>query len=64
MENGYSPSELLIGQKIQTSLPIVGDQLKARMPNVNKVRKKEERIRDRMKRGSTICWIPIVDSGR
>ena len=50
LENGYSPSELLMGLKIRTTLPIVGDQLKPRMPNVNKLRKKEERIRDRMKR--------------
>ena len=76
LENGYSPSELLMGQKLRTTLPITTQQLKPHLPNASLVRK-ERRMRDRMKRNFDSChkaaplqplnqgdivWIPEDDS--
>ena len=40
LENGYSPSELLMGRKLRTTLPMLTKQLKPRVPNESKVRRK------------------------
>ena len=77
LENGYSPSELLMGRKIRTTLPMMADQLKPCLPNQSKLRKKEEKMRARMKQnydnrhnakelkplnpGDTV-WIPERDA--
>ncbi|MCG8623106.1 MAG: hypothetical protein MJE68_14070, partial [Proteobacteria bacterium] len=78
LENGYSPAELLMGRKIRTTLPMSKKQLQPNLPNVAKLRKKEKKIRDRMKRnfdrrhsvrtlkplspGDTV-WIPERETG-
>lgn len=47
LENGYSPAELLFGRKIQTTLPLVSEQLVPTWPYLETVREKEERIKIR-----------------
>ena len=49
LENGYSPAELLMGQKICTTLLMSKKQLQSNLPNVTKFRK-ENKMRDRTKR--------------
>jgi transposase InsO family protein len=50
LENGYSPAELLMGRKLRTTLPMSKKQLQPNLPNVAKLRNKERKMRDRMKR--------------
>ena len=42
LENGYSPSELLMGRKLRTTLPIAPKQLKPSLPKESLVREKEK----------------------
>ena len=37
LENGYSPAELLMGQKLQTTLPIVPQAMQPQLPNSSKL---------------------------
>ena len=78
LENGYSPAELLMGRKLRTTLPQTTKQLEPSLPITEKLREKERRIRDRIKRnfdkrhgvknlkplspGDTV-WIPEHEAG-
>ena len=78
LENGYSPAELLMGRKLRTTLPMSKEQLQPSLPNAANIRKKERRMRNRMKRnfdkrhgarnlkplspGDTV-WIPEREAG-
>ena len=46
LENGYSPSELLMGRKLRTTLPTTPKQLKPSLPKESVVREKERKIKD------------------
>lgn len=50
LENGYSPSELLMGRKFCTTIPIISSQLRPKLPQIQKLRKKEKEIKDRQKK--------------
>ena len=50
LENGYSPSELLMGRKLRTTLPIAPKQLKPSLPKESVVREKERKLKKRNKR--------------
>ena len=78
LENGYSPAELLMGRKLRTTLPISKEQLQPSLPNAANLRRKERKMRNRMKRnfdkrhgarnlkplspGDTV-WIPEREAG-
>ena len=47
--NGYSPSELLMGRKLRTILPILPQQLQPKLPNCLTLRKREEHIKEKQK---------------
>ena len=49
LENGYSPAELLFGRMIQTTLPLVADNLVPTWPYIVTVREREENIKKRQK---------------
>ena len=79
LENGYSPSELLMGRKLRTTLPITPKQLKLSVPKERVVREKERKLRERNKSnydsrhkvrdlqplqlGDTV-WIPEKSEGK
>ena len=50
LENGYSPSELLMGRKLRTTLPIAPEQLKSSLPKESVVKEKERKLKKRNKR--------------
>ena len=50
LENGYSPSELLMGRKLRTTLPIAPKQLKPSLPKESVLREKERKLKKRNKR--------------
>ena len=47
--NGYSPSELLMGRRLQSTLAIVSDELKPRQANNELLRQKERDYKQRQK---------------
>jgi hypothetical protein len=47
--NGYSPSELLMGRRLQSTLPIVSDELKPRQVNNELLRQRERDYKQRQK---------------
>jgi hypothetical protein len=47
--NGYSPSELLMGRRLQSTLPIVSDELKPRQANNELLRHKQRDNKQRQK---------------
>ena len=49
LENGYSPAKLLFGRMIQTTLPLVADNLVPTWPYIVTVREREENIKKRQK---------------
>ena len=49
LHNGYSPSELLMGRKIRTRVPVHEKQLKPKWPNLNKIKQKEQKIKLKQK---------------
>jgi len=50
LESGYSPSELLMARKLRTTLPMMSEQLKPSLPDATLVRRKERKLKERMKR--------------
>ena len=40
LENGYSPTELLMGRKLRTTIPAISEQLKPRLPDYSRLREK------------------------
>lgn len=42
LKNGYSPAELLMGQRLRTKLPTVPEKLVPQVPDVHNVQKFEE----------------------
>ena len=49
LENGYSPSELLMGRRLQSTLPIVNDELQPRQANNELLRQREIQYKQRQK---------------
>ena len=49
LENGYSPSELLMGRKLRTMIPTTPSQLKPKLPHVHTLKRREKEIKDRQK---------------
>lgn len=49
LENGFSPSELLMGRRLQTTLPIVNVELNPRRYNKQSVRSRERRYKQQQK---------------
>ena len=47
--NGYSPSELLMGRKLRTIVPILPQQLQPKLPNTFALRRKEQHIKEKQK---------------
>ena len=47
--NGYSPSELLMGPRLQSTVPIVSDELKPRQANNELLRQRERDYKQRQK---------------
>ncbi|XP_032217921.2 uncharacterized protein K02A2.6 isoform X1 [Nematostella vectensis] len=50
LEHGFSPSELLMGRRLRTTVPISPEQLKPAIPDFNRVKAKDDMIKDRQKR--------------
>ena len=50
LENGYSPSELLMGRKLRTTIPMITEQLLPSIPPKFVVKEKEVRIRERQQK--------------
>ena len=67
LENGYSPTELLMGRKIRTTLPLTENQLIPSIPDMEMVRKKEEQIKQRMKKNfdarHKAITLPMLEKG-
>ena len=49
LENGYSPTELLMGRRIHTTIPVITKQLIPKLPKKSLLRQKEENMRQRQK---------------
>ena len=49
LRNGYSPSELLMNRKLRTTVPIVRNQLRPSVPDIQFLQKKEREIKDQQK---------------
>lgn len=49
LENGYSSSELLMGRKLRTTLPVTDKQLRPCLPKERVVRDKERKLKQRNK---------------
>ena len=50
LENGYSPSELLMGRKLRTTIPMITEQLLPSIPSKFLVKEKEVKIRERQQK--------------
>ena len=49
LEVGYSPSELLMGRKLRTTVPSVQKQLKPRTPDYADIRAKNQEVKERQR---------------
>ena len=49
LENGYSPTEILFGRRIRTTVPVMPSQLQPCWPDLQEVREKEFGLRERTK---------------
>ena len=47
LHNGYSPSELLMGRKLRTTLPVVPDKLKPVWPDLTEIERKEREYKQK-----------------
>ena len=50
LQNGQSPSELLMGRRLRTQLPVLPSTLKPKSQDLERVREKEETYRNNQKR--------------
>ena len=57
LENGYSLAELLMGRWLRTTIPVLPKQLKPKLPDANKLRKKKKSMRKRQKKSTLISDI-------
>ena len=48
LENGLSPAELLMNRKLRTTVPMIPQELKPKLPNSHQLRKKESRKKQKM----------------
>ena len=55
LENGHTPSELLMGRKLRTTLPMAQSQLIPSISNMEEVREREGRLKVRMKQNFDNC---------
>ena len=49
LQNGYSLSELLMGRRIRTTVPVSPNQLKPKMPDYSSLAAKEADMREKQK---------------
>ena len=49
LQNGYSPSELLMNRKLRTTVPMVPNQMQPSLPDYNLLQKKEKVSREHQK---------------
>ncbi|UYV75694.1 K02A2.6-like [Cordylochernes scorpioides] len=56
LENGFSPSELLMGRKLRTDLPTHPDPLKPTLVNQGLLNQKEHKYRERERRSYNNHW--------
>ena len=49
LANGNSPPELLMERKLRSTVQIIHNELKPKLPNEDELRKKEERNREKQK---------------
>lgn len=49
LANGYSPTELLMGRKIRTTVPVIPSQLSPNGADLEKVKKREQSYRQKQK---------------
>ena len=50
LQNGYSPSELLMNRKLRTVIPITRKQRTPKVPEVTTLREREEQLKEKQKR--------------
>ena len=50
LQIGYSPSELLMGRKLRTTVPVTRNQLIQKLPDRTLVRKRDEQEKQRQER--------------
>ena len=77
LQIGYSPSELLMGRKLRTTVPVTRNQLIQKLPDRTLVRKRDEQEKQRQERSfnkrhrarelseldpGDIVWVPDRDS--
>jgi len=55
LENGWSPAELLMGRKLRTTLPIIPQQLKPKIPNTFQLQRYEKQARNKQKQNFDKC---------
>lgn len=49
LHNGYSPAELLMGRKLRTTVPVIPDQLKPKLPDIAALKDIEQRAKNKIK---------------
>ena len=47
LQNGFSPSELLMSRKLQANVPMVREQLKPKVPDLKALQDKESQVKSR-----------------
>ena len=50
LHNGNSPAELLMGRKLRTTVPIIPEQLKPKLPDLTAIQDTEQRARNTINR--------------
>jgi hypothetical protein len=55
LNNGYSPSELLMSRKLRTNIPISKEQQTPQVPDMSIVRKREETLKMKQKQNFDNC---------
>ena len=50
LENGYSPAQLLIGRNLQSSIPVLPNQLNPKLPKSTQLKEKEKERKEKQKK--------------
>ena len=56
LHNGFSPPELLMGQKLRTTLPILSRQLEPSTPDYSQIIQKESEFQEKQKQNFDSCY--------